>query len=333
MEIDEKEISEMIDTKIEKSLSTDKIAILSYSGGIVSSTYLLDLLNSNEYNKVYALFFDYDSQYQIEKQSADEVIKFLESLPNISDKLEYNKISIRVTEKSSKTISNIEDSDTVSQKELFLNIDALVSLAEKIYEDKYNECVIDIHLGLTNDMDEKTIDDYNFVINNVKDRLIEGAITTKTLYSSKTKADTLFDGIKLCSELIISYDDFYKRTNTVPRTIKINNRLYADITDEHSASRALAFHQNNLVDPIKYANENGVMTWDEVIAYFGGSSATDTFGNVVLTEIESVPIEEVERKSKPIKEKTIVEQPAEAPFEPESPHRRRSYSQVTILNN
>jgi hypothetical protein len=215
------DVDTIIDSKIKTSNKVEKIAILSYSGGIVSSTYLLELLGSG-YDKVYALFFDYDNKYPIQKQSADEVVKYLETIPGISDKLEYNKLSVKISERSSTT---------------------------------------------------------------------------------------------------------YKRTNTTPRTIKIGNKLYADVTDETVSGRVFAFHQNGLVDPIKYANESGVMTWAEVVTYFGGTSTTDDLGNVVLSEIDVVDIADIPASS----EQPKVEGEIVVPFQPENPN-KKNYTQVTIIN-
>ncbi len=320
------DVDTIIDSKIKTSNKVEKIAILSYSGGIVSSTYLLELLGSG-YDKVYALFFDYDNKYPIQKQSADEVVKYLETIPGISDKLEYNKLSVKISERSSTTISAIEDSDKVSEKELFLNLDALVSLAEKIYDDKYKDCTIDIHLGLTSDTNEDYLFDYSVAIKSVSDRLIEGAIEIKTMYLLMTKADAVMNGKNLSELNGIDFNSLYKRTNTTPRTIKIGNKLYSDITDETVSGRVFAFHQNGLVDPIKYANESGVMTWAEVVTYFGGTSTTDDLGNVVLSEIDVVDIADIPASS----EQPKVEGEIVVPFQPENPN-KKNYTQVTIIN-
>lgn len=314
-----------------KKIQGNKTAILSFSGGIISSTYLLNLLTDKNYNKVYALFFNYDNSYAIEKSSADEVVKYIESLPLLSEKLEYNKLSIRINEKASNTISNIKDSDKVSNKELFLNIDALVSLAEQLI-DNDEELNVDIHLGLHDELDDDTKLGYSIALSSTEDRLGDN-ISVKSLYENATKQTALNDGVLLTAENKLDFNEFYKRTNTTPRTVKIGNRLFADITDPKSTERVFAFYQLNMKDPVKYAKDGVPLTWEEVMSYFNAPVVSDEHGHVSMAELEVV---EVEKQSVEIKQPTQDNQPRqytpkpnnnEPAFEPESPHKRRVYNQ------
>jgi len=303
----------MAKVKIKQIEKEYKTAILSFSGGILSSTYLLQLLNNEYYNKIYAVFFDYDKQYPIEKQSANEVIKFLEQYDS-KNKLEYNQVTIRINDKITDSLSKIKDYDSVSEKEIFLNLDAILSLAETIVN-KGDNTKIDIHLGINSDFTEELVDDYQIGLESVVSRFTD-KITLYKDYEMFNKQDAVKDGYMLANIFQFDGDDFFKRTYTVARTIKIGNRLFADITDPKAGGRVLAFYLNNRIDPIKYANNDEILTWDETCAFFGVFTSKDEFGNDVISEIPESKVLETVKKSK------------DSVFVPEPPHQQARYANV-----
>lgn len=299
-----------------------KIALLSFSGGVLSSTYLMQLLNNKYYEKVYAIFFDYENSYEIETLSAEEIIKFVSTNEQYKNKLVFEKLKIRVTDKILENLNSVENSELVKNKELFLTMDAMVTLAENLFD--RTEKQIDLHIGMNFDMDDDVIDEYDIAINYVKERLLPNKIEIKNEYKNYNKQDALRDGVILTSQAGLDFNEFYKRTTTVPATIKIGNKFYVDIENPQASTRVLAFHQLKMVDPIKYVKGEEILTWDEAVAYFGGNSSIDEFGNTILEEVKyeepTIQKEEVNIK---------VSQVIETGFVPESPHKKRHYVSVT----
>jgi len=310
---------------VEEIVIDKKLAILAFSGGVLSSTYLLQLVNNKYYDKIYAIFFDYENTYELETMSAEEVIKYINSNEKLKNKIIFEKLKISLSEKAIESINLIENSDKLNNKELILTTDALVSLAEKLHYD--TNMVVDIHLGMNFDMEDDVLDDYDIAIDYVKDRLIENKIIIKNEYKKYNKQDALRDGIFITEQLGLDFQEFYKRTVTVPPTVKIGNRLYVNIEDPNASTRILAFHQLKMIDPVRYAKDNEILTWDEAVAYFGGTSSKDEFGNIVLVEPEVSVTNTKIKETKTIEEQKQIVEVEE--FRPESIHGNKRYSHVT----
>lgn len=297
----------------------NKIAILSFSGGIISLNYLFKLLNNTLYDKVYALFFDFDGENPMAKSSSDELIKFIEAETNYGDKLEYNKVKIRINEKSSDGISKIKDSELVDDKKLYLQFDALISLAQSLieqYNNKEENLDVDIHYGLHSDI--LNSEQYDIVLSHFKSKLETGEIELLTEFNDTNKIQALTDILNICNINGFDFDALIKRTNLTDRTIKIGKRLFVDVNEPKVAERVLAFYNLGLEDPVKYADQNSVLTWPEVISRFGVVTHTDQNGVIIIDEID-----EINNVTEPVK----VEEPV---FVPESPVAPRQYVNVIV---
>lgn len=306
--------------KIDNS-TENKIAILSFSGGIVSLDYLLKLLNNMLYDKVYALFFDFDGENPLSKSSSDEIIKYIENETDFASKLEYNKVKIKINEKSSDGISKIKDSELVDDKKLYLQFDALISLAQNLivqYNEKEENLNVDVHYGLHTDILDS--EQYEIVMSHFTSKLETGEINLYTELLNSNKVQSLTDIMNICNMNNINFTSLIRRTNLTDKTIKVGNRYFVDVNDIKVAERVLAFYNLNIEDPIKYANEKGVLTWAEILSRFGVGTSVDDQGVVMLEDI----------KEKEVKVKEQENEPQEVVFIAESPIAQKNYVNVIV---
>jgi 7-cyano-7-deazaguanine synthase len=92
-------------------------------------------------------------------------------------------------------------------------------------------------------------------------------------YMEGDKFTILQDGEVLCSELGLDFDEVYKRTNTSYKPIYIyrpgkltEGDWHSDYKSASSVERVEAFIKLGRPDPIPYANEEGPVTWEHVVA-------------------------------------------------------------------
>jgi len=101
-----------------------------------------------------------------------------------------------------------------------------------------------------------------------------------TPYLDADKFGILEDGLKCCEKLGINFDEVYKRTNTSYKPLKhtvfyhLDNgdvekyeEWFSDYKSASSVERVEAFMKLGRKDPVGYADENGVVTWDYVKTY------------------------------------------------------------------
>ena len=87
-------------------------------------------------------------------------------------------------------------------------------------------------------------------------------VTYFTPYLYTDKYGILQDGMKLCNELIIDFNTVYKYTNTSYKPLLINNVWYSDYKSSSSVERIEAFIKLGIPDPVQYADETGLVSWD-----------------------------------------------------------------------
>lgn len=66
-----------------------------------------------------------------------------------------------------------------------------------------------------------------------------------------------------CADMKLDFDEVFKRTNTSYKPIG----QYSDYKSASSVERIEAFIKLGRPDPITYADENGVQSWDHVRKY------------------------------------------------------------------
>jgi 7-cyano-7-deazaguanine synthase len=102
-------------------------------------------------------------------------------------------------------------------------------------------------------------------------------------YMEGDKFTILQDGEKLCEELGLDFNEVYSRTNTSYKPIKLlvdssnivktgigtfyqpKFEWYSDYKSASSVERVEAFIKIGRKDPVGYADENGIVTWEHVV--------------------------------------------------------------------
>jgi 7-cyano-7-deazaguanine synthase len=108
-------------------------------------------------------------------------------------------------------------------------------------------------------------------------------VSLYTPYLQTDKYGILEDGAKCCDILHIDFDEVYSRTNTSYKPIFIEGSgentavknwaelpwklgaWYSDYKSASSVERVEAFIKLGRKDPVKYADENGPVTWEQVV--------------------------------------------------------------------
>jgi 7-cyano-7-deazaguanine synthase len=97
-----------------------------------------------------------------------------------------------------------------------------------------------------------------------------------TPYLDGNKFTILQDGEKCCEILGLNFDEIYKRTNTSYKPIKhivyddYNNpstEWFSDFRSASSVERVEAFIKLGRKDPVNYADEFGIVTWNHVVEH------------------------------------------------------------------
>lgn len=233
----------------------NKYAVLSFSGGLDSSTLLLHLLR-NYYN-VICISFDYGQKHKLELNKAKELVDYLNQ-SNIRLYEDLNKQEfiekyplikhqiIKLDGLSELLVSGLIDNNSMELKKgHYAHENALTSVvpnrnaifASIIYAvalstaKKYNtECLIALgtHMGdfdnnkkqgIYPDCSEefKQALEYAFKIGNWD----SDKINYFAPYNITDKTGVLKDGIDSCNELKIPYEEIYARTNTSYAPIKV----------------------------------------------------------------------------------------------------------------
>ena len=78
------------------------------------------------------------------------------------------------------------------------------------------------------------------------------------------KYDILKGGEILCRELGLEFDEVYSRTNTSYKPYPSGN---SDYKSASSVERVEAFIKLGRPDPVIYEDEDGIASWDKVVAH------------------------------------------------------------------
>jgi len=260
--------------------------VLSLSGGLDSSTLLLRCLK--EYQNVTCISFDYGQKHKVELERAQSLVDYLNNngrnivyriikLDGLSSLLSSTLVEGggEVPE-GHYTEENQKQTVVPNRNKIFASIiqASALSIAEKTGEN------CDIALGIHSGdhaiypdcrQEFRDADDYAFRLGNW------GAekVNYFTPYLKGDKFTILQDGEKLCEELGFEFNEVYSRTNTSYKPIKVpitydHGTVYEWCSDYKSASsveRVEAFIKLGRPDPITYADEYGVISWEEVVKH------------------------------------------------------------------
>jgi 7-cyano-7-deazaguanine synthase len=290
-----------------------KHVVVSLSGGMDSSTLLLRALS--EFDTVTAVSFDYGQKHRVELERAQDLVDYLngradetkyksdvaEVIMHHFPKVNYQVIkldglsqllnSALVTggaevPEGHYASENMKATVVPNRNKIFSSITQAIALS--IATEKKEECSIalGIHAGdhaIYPDCRQefRDADDHAFRMGNWdSDR-----VSYWTPYLDGDKYTILEDGLKLCEELGLDFDEVYSRTNTSYKPIYyilgegqrvgilgVYNKdgsergaWYSDYKSASSVERVEAFIKLGRPDPASYADETGPVTWEHVV--------------------------------------------------------------------
>ena len=271
-----------------------KQAVLSLSGGMDSSTLLLNLLYYDY--EVTAISFDYGQKHKVELERAKELVEYLNST-NMGYYAPITHQIIKIdglTQLLNSSLveggsdvpeghyaeENMKATVVPNRNKIFNSIIQAVALSIATKKETFCDIAMGIHAGdhaIYPDCREefREADMEAFKIGNWESNLVN----MYTPYLNTDKTGILKDGLEICEELQIDFDEVYKRTNTSYKPIFITKEFddedglldegkwYSDYKSASSVERIEAFMNVGHPDPVAYADETGPVSWETVVEH------------------------------------------------------------------
>lgn len=255
-----------------------KHAVVSLSGGMDSSTLLLRALS--EFDSVTALSFDYGQKHRVELDRAQSLVDYLNEN---GQKVTYRVIKLDglVDLLNSALVTggaevpeghyaeeNMKATVVPNRNKIFASITQAVALSIANETEEETSIALGIHAGdhaIYPDCRQefRDADDAAFRIGNWDaDR-----VSYFTPYLLGDKFDILEDGLVLCEELGIEFDEVYSRTNTSYKPMQHDGVWFSDYKSASSVERIEAFIKLGRKDPVAYADETGPVDWGVALAH------------------------------------------------------------------
>ena len=252
-----------------------KHAVVSLSGGMDSSTLLINCLD--KFDSVTALSFDYGQKHKVELKRARALVDYLNRKGH---KVTYEIIKLDGLTKLLDSAlveggeevpeghyaeENMKATVVPNRNKIFASIVQAVALSVANKTEEKTSIALGIHAGdhaIYPDCRQefRDADDHAFRMGNWEaDR-----VGYYTPYLKGDKFDILKDGEVLCDKLGLDFDEVYARTNT---SYKPTPEGWSDFKSASSVERVEAFIKLGRPDPVVYADENGVVEWEEVKSY------------------------------------------------------------------
>ncbi len=259
-----------------------KHAVVSLSGGMDSSTLLLNCLS--KFETVTALSFDYGQKHKVELKRAKALVDYLNKHAyELNPKFPSIKYQVIKLDGLTRLLDSalVEGGDEVpeghyaednmkatvvpNRNKIFASITQAVALSVANQTGNSCDIALGIHAGdhaIYPDCRQefRDADDHAFRMGNWEaDR-----VGYYTPYLEGNKFTILQDGEMLCDKLGLGFDEVYARTNT---SYKPTPEGWSDFKSASSVERVEAFIKLGRPDPVIYADENGVVEWEEVKSY------------------------------------------------------------------
>jgi 7-cyano-7-deazaguanine synthase len=259
-----------------------KHVVISLSGGMDSSTLLLRCLK--EYDSVTAISFDYGQKHRVELERAQSLVDYLCYKYDIN----YRVIKLDgLTDLLNSTLvtggdevpeghyaeENMRQTVVPNRNKIFASITQAVALSIADKTGEGCDIALGIHSGDHSVYPDTTeefrqADLHAFRIGNWN----SDSVGFFAPYMEGDKFTILQDGETLCEELGLDFNEVYSRTNTSYKPIKLYIRpetnayeWYSDYKSASSVERVEAFIKLGRIDPVRYADETGVVTWEHVV--------------------------------------------------------------------
>jgi len=267
-----------------------KHVVVSLSGGMDSSTLLLKCLK--EYDTVTGISFDYGQKHRVELERAQSLVNYLS---DNGKKVNYRQIKLDglVDLLDSALVTggddvpeghyaedNMKATVVPNRNKIFASITQAVALSVAQRTGETCDIALGIHAGdhaIYPDCRQefRDADDTAFRLGNWGAEKV-GYFTP---YLEGDKFTILQDGEVLCKELGLDFDEVYKRTNTsykpiqleVPmeisiapmqKEIQLVKKWFSDYKSASSVERIEAFIKLGRKDPVEYADETGIVSWE-----------------------------------------------------------------------
>jgi len=274
-----------------------KQAVLSLSGGMDSSTLLLNLLYYDY--EVTAISFDYGQKHKVELERAKELVEYL----NSTNRGYYAPITHQIIKIDGLTQllnsslveggaevpeghyaeENMKATVVPNRNKIFNSIIQAVALSIATKKGVFCDIAMGIHAGdhsIYPDCREefREADMEAFKVGNWESNLVN----MYTPYLNTDKTGILQDGLEICEELQIDFNEVYSRTNTSYKPIYIEYPIghtmedmrngpegdwFSDYKSASSVERIEAFIKIERPDPVKYADETGPVSWETVVEH------------------------------------------------------------------
>ena len=247
-----------------------KNVVVSLSGGMDSSTLLLRCLS--EYDNVTALSFDYGQKHRVELERAQSLVEYLNASGQFI-KYQVIKLDGLVNLLNSNLVEggddvpeghyeedNMKATVVPNRNKIFASLVQAVALSEANANGLETDIALGIHAGdhaIYPDCRQefRDADDAAFRIGNWEAERV-GYFTP---YLDTDKLGILKDGLVLCENLGLGFDEVYSRTNTSYKPFASGN---SDYKSASSVERIEAFIALGRPDPVQYEDETGPVAWE-----------------------------------------------------------------------
>ena len=244
--------------------------VVSLSGGMDSSTLLLRAIS--EYKFVTGISFDYGQKHRVELDRAQSLVNYL------SDKgiiVNYRQIKLDgLTDLLNSALvtggkdvpeghyenENMKETVVPNRNKMFASITQAVALSVANRTEKDCDIALGIHAG-----DFEVYPDCRQEFRDADDAAFRAGnwdaerVGYFTPYIETNKLGILKDGLGLCGELRLDFDEVYKRTNTSYKPYPSGN---SDYKSASSVERIEAFIDLGRKDPVQYEDETGPVDWE-----------------------------------------------------------------------
>ena len=269
----------------------NKNVVISLSGGMDSSTLLIHALK--EGFNVTAVSFDYGQKHRVELERAQQLVDYIND--NFSEKNhrgddwgKYYPIKYQVIKLdglpdllNSALVSggeevpeghyaeeNMKATVVPNRNKIFSSITQAIALSMYKANNLPTYIGMGIHAGdhaIYPDCREefRDADLATFKLGNWDADDIE----YYTPFINDDKYGILQAGEVACFELGLDFNEVYSRTNTSYKPIQIDREWYSDYKSASSVERIEAFIKLGKPDPVKYADETGVVHWQKAKAH------------------------------------------------------------------
>ena len=252
-----------------------KNIVVSLSGGMDSSTLLLRSIAEVGAENVTALSMNYGQKHVCELERAQQLVDYL---ADKGHKIRYQTIKLDgITDLLSSALvsggdevpeghyaeDNMKQTVVPNRNKIFASLVQAVALSVVKNTDEETAIALGIHAGdhaIYPDCRQefRDADDEAFRIGNWDAE----KVVYFTPYLEGDKFDILKDGLTLCEELGLDFDDVYERTNTSYKPMQIDGVWYSDYKSSSSVERIEAFIKLGRPDPVAYADETGPVNYE-----------------------------------------------------------------------